>query len=245
MARAKDLDTIAPDDPIIIPQPEKEKPFPDKKSFKKNINKNKKIKDNKANSHKKAYDVLGHTKHSFSSFLINPSKFNFLEREKNEPILLAVRAHWFTNFKWIATSLILIFVPIVVAKLGIFSQLPLKYQLVSSLFWYLIVFIYAFEKFLDWYFDVFVITDRRVVDIKFNNLLNKHFAEAELGVIQDISSSVQGIFGTFFNYGTILVQTASDINQIVFINVPSCGKIIKLLQELRGEYHKRYPGGRL
>jgi hypothetical protein len=64
-------------------------------------------------------------------------------------------------------------------------------------------------------------------------MLNKHFAEADIDVIQDVSSSVKGIFGTFFNYGSVLVQTASEVNQINFENVPNPEKIIKVLQELR------------
>ena len=64
-------------------------------------------------------------------------------------------------------------------------------------------------------------------------MLNKHFAEAELSAIQDVSSSVKGILGTFFNYGDVLIQTASEINQINFEKVPNPEKIIKLLKELR------------
>ena len=94
-------------------------------------------------------------------------------------------------------------------------------------------FIFAFEKFLDWYFDLFLITNQRVVDIDFNNLLNKHFAEADLDMIQDVSSSVKGLLGTFFNYGDVLIQTAAEINQINFEKVPNPEKIIKLLKELR------------
>ena len=65
------------------------------------------------------------------------------------------------------------------------------------------------------------------------NMLNKHFAEADLSAIQDVSSSVKGLLGTFFNYGDVLIQTAAEINQINFEKVPNPEKIIKLLKELR------------
>lgn len=221
MNRAKDLDTIAPDD-LTAPIPPKKKKSP------------KTIPHSQSPQFKqKIHDILGHSGSCFSSFLVNPKAFDFPEREKDEEIILAVRSHWLINLKWVIIAVIMVFVPSLFKFLNLLQSLPLRYQIVSSLFWYLLIFIYIFERFLDWYFDVFIITDKRLVDIKFNNLLNKHFAEANIDMIQDVSSSVRGVLGTFFNFGTILVQTASEINQIIFRSVPNPEKIIKLLQELR------------
>ncbi|MFA5749971.1 MAG: hypothetical protein WC895_01980 [Candidatus Shapirobacteria bacterium] len=233
MNRSKDLDTIAPDDliieakeesiPTVTPIIEKET-----KDFKPEIKIIKKIqfKD-------KIYDILGHTKSPLSSFIVNPETFDFSERNEDESILLAIRPHWVTNFSWILISIAMLFIPSILRFLNVLESLPFNYQFVSILFWYLITFIYVFEKFLSWYFNVFIVTNKRLVDIDFNNMLNKHFAEADINMIQDTSSSVKGIFGTFFNYGTVLIQTASEINQIVFEDVPNPSKVIKVLQEIR------------
>jgi Bacterial PH domain len=231
MNRSRDLDTIAPDDPIIentvptnilIEEPPKEFPKANHPKKEKRLKQNQKI-----------YDILGHTTSSFSSFLVDPKVFDFTERQDQETIILAVRPHWIVNLKWILITIFMLFVPNIVDMLDTLNSLPTGYQFVAHLFWFLFTFIYAFEKFLDWYFDVFIVTNKRLVDIKFNNLINKHFAEADMDVIQDVSSSVRGIFGTFFNFGTVLVQTASEINQIIFKNVPNPEKIIKAIQELR------------
>lgn len=244
MNRSKDLDIIAPDDPIIDPAISSNIFIQEPKDFppQNHPPKGKKI---KPKPDKKVYDFLGHTKSPFSSFLVNPDTFDFTEREADEVIILAIRSHWVVNLKWISLTFIMLLVPNILNFFDVLQSLPFKYQLVSHLFWYLITFIYAFEKFLDWYFDVFVVTNRRLVDIKFNNLLNKHFAEADIGVIQDVSSSVRGLLGTFFNFGTVLVQTASEINQIIFKNVPNPEKIIKVIQELRNAPSCSQKGGSL
>lgn len=104
------------------------------------------------------------------------------------------------------------------------------------MFWYLITFISAFENFLSWYFDLFIVTNHRVIDIDFNNLLNRHFAEADLSAIQDTSSSIKGVLGTFFNFGDVLIQTAGETNQINFEKIANPEKVIKLLKELRDLY---------
>jgi len=235
MVRSLDLDKIAPDDLIVepgnnvvsVPKTKSKTKIPVAKSPKPKLSKESfQFRD-------KIYSILGHTKSSFSSFLVGPDVFDFPERDPEEEIFLAVRPHWITNFSWICTTIVMIFVPQILNYFEILNFLPVKYHLISILFWYLITFIFAFEKFLHWYFNVFIITNERLVDIDFNNMLNKHFAEADIDMIQDVSSSVKGLFGTFFNYGSVLVQTASEVNQINFENVPNPEKIIKVLQELR------------
>jgi hypothetical protein len=230
MARSIDLDKIAPDDPIIESAPQKEvKEIKEVKTKKTKTN----IVEEAPQIKQKIYDILGHTKSPFSAFIVDPKVFDFSERQNDEKILLAVRPHWATNFSWMFTTIIMACAPFLLNFLNVLDALPLKYQAISILFWYLITFIFAFEKFLHWYFNVFLITNERVVDIDFNNMLNKHFAEADIDMIQDVSSSVRGLLGTFFNYGSVLIQTASEINEINFENVPNPEKIIKALQELR------------
>jgi hypothetical protein len=225
MARSKDLDTIAPDD-FIICQPIKE--------TKKPI-----VEEEFPNEF---YGILGHTKSPFSSFLVHPKVFNFIERDENEEIYLAVRPHPIINLSWALVAIIMFFTPLLFKYLTFLSSIPLRYQFSFILFWYLITFIYVFQQFLSWYFNLFVVTNQRVVDIGFTNLLNKHFAEANLDMIQDVSSSVRGLFGTFFNFGDVLVQTASEVNQITFEKVPNPEKIIRLLKELRDLQNKENYG---
>lgn len=234
MTRSIDLDTIAPDDDIVTssPVPETTPIDPPKK---KNIKK--KIKTNTENQsqdfNQKVYEILGHTKSPFSSFLIFPKVLKFTEQDDSEKIYLATRPHWITNISWMLITLIMIFVPGFLKYFSFLNFFNSQYLSAIILFWYLITFLYAFENFLSWYFDLFIVTNERVVDIEFNNLLNKHFAEADLSVIQDVSSSIRGVLGTFFNYGDVLIQTASEVNQITFENVSNPEKIIKLLKELR------------
>jgi hypothetical protein len=221
MARSKDLDTIAPDDFVVF-QPIKSQT---KKKLK--VKKKEKFPD-------ELYNILGHTKSPFSSFLVHPKVFNFVERDKNEEIYLAIRPHPIVNIPWILISVIMFFAPFFFKYLTFLHFLPAQYQFSIILFWYLITFTYVFQQFLYWYFNFFIVTNHRVVDISFNNLLNKHFIEASLEMIQDVSFSVRGISGTFFNFGDVLIQTASEINQITFEKVPNPNKIVRLLRYLRG-----------
>jgi len=216
MSRVTDVDTVAPDD---LKQPPKVLPS---------------VEDN-VSFHQRINQILGHTKSPFSSFLVNPKVFTFEEKDDHEEILLVLRPHWFTNLSWILITIFMLFAPLTLTFVPLLTTFAPNYRFVAIVFWYLITFIFAFEKFLSWYFNVYIVTDKRVVDIDFDNLIVKKFSEADIHKIQDVTSRVIGLFPTLFNYGLVLIQTAAEIPEITFENVPNPEKIIKVLQELREE----------
>jgi hypothetical protein len=93
--------------------------------------------------------------------------------------------------------------------------------------------------------NVCIITDERVIDIDFNNLLEKKFSDAKISMIQDVTSRVAGVSQTLFNYGTVLVQTASEVNELVFEKIPNPDKVIKVLQLMRQEEELEAIEGRI
>jgi len=216
MIRASNLDLVAPDEIIEIKK--------DPPSLR-----------NSGEVRQKVYDLLGHTSNPLSSFLIKPHVFKFKEQDDKEEIILVMRPHWFTNVSWVISAIGMLMVPMLAQFLPVWGEVPLKYQTLGILFWYMITLAYALESFLSWYFDVYIITDERVIDIEFRNLLDKKFAEAKISMIQDVSSRVAGISQTMFNYGDVRVQTAAEIPELCFEKVPNPDKVIKVLQMMREE----------
>lgn len=234
MNRSKDLDNIAPDDLIVASEKPKVVNKKQKKTFPSSKTNGSSILLSKNNSFKEnVYDLLGHSKSSFSDFLVNPKILTFAEQEKDEIIYLAARPHFISNISWIATSVFMLFIPLILRYFNFLNFLPLRYRLSAIFFWYLVTFMFAFEEFLSWYFDFYLITNKRIVDVDFLNLLNKHFAQTDISMIQDVSCTVKGFLGTFFNFGDLLIQTASEINQINFEKIPNPSKVIKLIKEIQ------------
>lgn len=231
MNRSKDLDIIAPDDPVISSKNPTTVTYKPESSSTNLPQKEAKTEDK--NFKEEVYNLLGHSKSPFSNFLVNPKVLTFSEQDEDEVIYLAVRPHLISNLSWIGLSILMLIVPLFFSYLNFLDFLPPSYHFSVIFFWYLITFIFSFEKFLSWYFDFYLITNKRIVDISFNNLLNKHFAQTDISMIQDVSSSIKGIMGTFFNFGDLLIQTASEINQINFEKAPNPQKIIKLIKELQ------------
>jgi len=238
-----DLDSVAPDDQIEVKNRMTVSPkIEEVEVLKETESETKKIRETVDSSEEvrdKIYGIVGHTKSPLSSLLINPHIFDFEERDSDEKIILVARPHWITNLSWILTTIVLIIAPSLLRFVPIINNLPTKFEILGIFAWYLITFAFSFEKFLSWYFDVYIITDERVIDIAFNNLLDKKFSEAKLSMIQDITSRVSGVSQTMFNFGTVYIQTAAEVSEIQFELVPNPEKIIKVLQILRENEEKR------
>jgi len=252
MTRSVNLDTIAPDDPVISPLKITSKP---KKTASKTSPHVKKTssppspKSNKSTDNpyrQKVYQLLkDKTKHSFSSLLARPKVFTFESRDADEEILLVLRRHWFTNLSWIITFFVLIFAPILLSKVPFLDFFNSSFRFILILFWYLVSFAFAFEKFLSWYFNVFILTEERVIDIDFDNLLYKNISEAQISMIQDVTVTQGGVSQTLFNYGSVYIQTASEVPQIEVLKVPNPNLVLKVLQQMRSEEELETLEGRL
>src|SRR4030043_1217443 len=173
----------------------------------------------------------------FSAFILYPHNINFETKEKEEKIILMLRQHPILNLKWIFISIILFLLPAFSQKIGLFSSLPPGYYLVIVLTWYLVTVAYAIEGFFGWYFNVFFITTRRVIDVDFFNLIDKRVSDAEIEKIKDVSYSTSGPMGTTLNFGDVLVQTASEITELNFERVPNPERVAKILDDLRASVH--------
>ena len=91
---------------------------------------------------------------------------------------------------------------------------------------------WGFEKFLGWFFNVYIITDERVIDVDFYSLLYKQISDAGLDKIQDMTYRTNGIAGSVINYGDILIQTAGEQPNLEFEAVPRPAEVVKILNEL-------------
>lgn len=173
----------------------------------------------------------------FSAFNYCPDNIDFESKEKEEKIVLLLRQHPIVNIRWILVSIILFLCPAILNKVGVLSFLPSGYPIVVTLSWYLVTFVYAIEGFFSWYFNVFFITTRRVIDVDFYNLIDKRVSDAEIEKIQDVSYSTNGPLQTMFNFGDVLIQTAAEIQELDFSKVPNPERVAKILDDLREAVH--------
>src|SRR5690606_16606799 len=105
----------------------------------------------------------------------------------------------------------------IVLALGIFELLAL------------LVFVVAI---LDYYFDIIIVTDRRLVDIDQEQLFYRKISELNLRDVQDTSFHRKGFFPTFLNYGEITIQTAGEKNNFVLNHLRYPSNIAAIISDL-------------
>lgn len=197
---------------------------------------------------------LSPSRNPLGQFIAWPRHYCVEIQQKEEEILLLVRKHWLTNIKWILIVLGLVIAGMFLPQLPLFGLIPLNFQFMTRVIWYLITTAVALEGFFDWYFDTFVITDERIIDIDFSNLVYKNITATKIDKIEDVTYNISGAVNSIFNFGTVLVQTAgtgmrvaADDTQgtIEIINVPNPAMVAKLINEMVLEEEQEQIEGRV
>ena len=183
----------------------------------------------------------------FPAYEENPHHFHFEGQDPNEKILLLLRAHPITNLIWIIPALVLFFLPFFLPTLislsGFdFSFVPSSYAVAFLIFNYLLSLVIVLEGFLNWYFNVYIVTDKNIVDVDFHSILFKNIDVAPLRNIEDTSSAMGGILHSIFHYGDVFIQTAGATKNIDLHSVPRPHHVADFILD---EAHKLYgKGGR-
>lgn len=86
--------------------------------------------------------------------------------------------------------------------------------------------------FVDYYLDVYIVTNERIVDISQNGFFKRDIAELHLHQVQDVSAKEEGFFSTMFHYGDVTIQTAGERENFVFRSVPHPYIISKKIVDL-------------
>ena len=178
----------------------------------------------------------------FVMYVPDPVGITFEGQETGEKIILLLRAHLITLVPAVLLTIVLAFAPVIIIPVLGFIGFELSNFLnpgqifLVTIFWYLIVFGYAFYKFIFWYFNVYLLTNERIIDFDFRGLLHKETSYAKLSQIQEVTPKTIGFFGTFFHYGDIFVQTAAAKPEFEFHHVPRPNDVAHaILEEGRKE----------
>lgn len=194
---------------------------------------------------KKRHQLLGHSHNPLSPFCYYPDRADFETREKEEKIILLLRQHPIVLLPKTLMVLAMILAPIILGYFPLLSFLPARFQVLAVLGWYLVTTAFALETFLTWFFNAYILTDERIIDIDFFNLIYKEVSDANIDKIQDVTYKMGGVARTIFNFGDVLIQTASEIPNFEFLAVPKPDEVAKVLQDLRIEEEQEKLEGRI
>src|SRR4030067_2991036 len=152
-------------------------------------------------------------------------KVCFEGEEAIEETLFFLRSHVLVNIGWILMTLLLLILPfgmLAIPILGKTIDIPVSRTTVflGIAAWVLIIVGVAYQQFLNWYFNLYILTNRRIVDIDFFGLFYRRVSTTTLANVQDITYTKAGILQNFFDFGDIHIQTAGTHTNFEFHNIP-------------------------
>jgi hypothetical protein len=176
--------------------------------------------------------------HILASFHENPEGIRFANQDSGEEVLLFLRRHYITNLSWQLATIVFVMLPLLAfatfpyLNLSLPIAIPSNYILILVLFYYLIVFGYAFVSFIVWFYNVGIISNHRVIDIDINGISSKDIAATELKDIIDISYKQSGLQQSLFDFGDVFMETEAEKPNFEFISVPHPAKVTDLISKL-------------
>lgn len=152
---------------------------------------------------------------------------SFPGKHAEETVIAVIHRHWFDMFSHFISGMLM-----GIVLLGSLVILPALYPDIASgqhaaFFFFmentflLFLWVYLFLIWIDVYFDVWIITNERIVNIEQKGLFVRHISELRFSQVQDVTSEVEGIIPSILDYGEVFVQTAGEQTRFIFRNVPN------------------------
>lgn len=177
------------------------------------------------------------------------SIYRLPNKSPNEKIIKVLRRDYFILFKKVLLLALLAALPLVLFIILLFGG----FNLLSSLFfyslavlglsaYYLFIWLFFFFNFIDYYLDVWIITNERIIDVQQKGFFSRIISEQRLSRVQDVSSEVHGFFPTILKYGDVHIQTAGETQRFLFSEIPNPNGIRDLIIKLIKDYHFQHKG---
>lgn len=158
---------------------------------------------------------------------------------KDEHIVLELRRHWFIFFLETIFLVIFVCLPfvalIMLERGGILVNYPATqdwFQFATAA-WFLFTWLTFFILWTNFYLDIWIITNKRIIDIEQHALFKRETIEFRIENIQDVSIHVDGFIPTMLGYGDILAETAGEQRHCAIKDAPNPEKVKNLLSTLQ------------
>ncbi len=138
--------------------------------------------------------------------------------EDDEKKLIEVRRHWILFATQVFALFLLALAPLVLAFIVsqintidlALTSIQIHLSLVAYIIWLIIIWNLLFINWTHYYLDVWIVTDKRIIDFEFKNFFRYETTSVRLDRIQDMSVEVSGIIANIFHYGNLHVETAGE-----------------------------------
>lgn len=155
--------------------------------------------------------------------------------ESNEKIIAIFRKHWIDLLGEGFGLVTIAAIPLLLFGIfysSFFSFLPSNHITLLAFFYILflmLVWVFGFILWVNYYLDMWILTDKRLVHIEQHHLFSREISSLHLDNIQDVTIQVHGLIQTLLKVGEIHVQTAAMQKEFVIRNATHPQKVKHLI----------------
>lgn len=150
--------------------------------------------------------------------------------QNDEQVFLKTRKHWFLILRDALGLLLIYLAPFlfffwysafIAPSGGALSGVEPELLLFAGALWSLFIWMKLFSIFSNYFLDIWIVTDRRLIHIDQEHFFSRSVSTLRLERVQDVSVEVRGFFATILGYGDIHVQTAGQEAAFESEGIPS------------------------
>lgn len=90
--------------------------------------------------------------------------------------------------------------------------------------------------FIDWYYDVWLLTNAGVVDVERNGLFDITATRVEYHMMEGMSYTIKGVLQTFLNYGDIIVDKLGAQTSVILKDASRPKKLERLVMKYQEQF---------
>jgi len=102
-------------------------------------------------------------------------------------------------------------------------------------FYYMGLLMFTFINWIDFYFDVTIVTDRRIVDIDQIGLVKRTYTETNLKDVKETHVEQRGFFANIFDYGTVFIQVPATRQSLIINKVSRPRDVARVINDLHNQ----------
>lgn len=159
-----------------------------------------------------------------------------------------VRRHYLVMIPAVLLAIFVALVPLILERLILSGFLPFSSVLIDPVtifvrewgtfvysLWLLVVWVTFFVEWTDYYLDLWIITNKRIIDVQQIGFFHREVTSFSYDRIQDITIETRGVIETLLKFGTLHIQTAGHNREIIIKDAYHPEDARSLILRLQGQ----------
>ena len=166
--------------------------------------------------------------------------------DPGEKIIMEARRHWFLIGTTAAFLGLLAIAPLIICLVIYYvypeaaAVLSARESIIGLLFfgssWLLFLWIIFFMSWTDYYLDVLVITNKKLIDVEQQGLFRRDVATAPVSNVQDIKIEIKGVIRSVFGFGNLYIQTGAVERELLIKDIKNPAKVKAVILEAHHDF---------